>query len=358
MKVVICWPEISGYMAACWRALAGCSGVDLFVIALKSGVKGSKAAFTDDVARGLPCQLLGPDEGDDAGHVADLVAAQRPDIVVLPGWSRRAYMALTRNPRLSLARFVMGMDTPWLGSWRQRLARFWLRGYLRKIDAVVVPGERGWPYARHLGFAPDAIYRGLYGFDADLFHGVWQKRTRRAEGWPRRFVYVGRYSPEKGIADLIDAYVAYRRAVADPWPMDCCGTGPLAATVREVPGVRELGFIQPAGQAGLLAECGAFVLASRYEPWGVALAEAMGSGLPAICTEACGASVDLVRPFYNGLIVPAHSPGKLAWAMEWIHVHADRLPEMGSAAASSADAFGAPIWAQRWQHLLKAVAAQ
>ena len=36
MKVLFCWTDISGYMAACWRALASREGVDLHVLAYDS----------------------------------------------------------------------------------------------------------------------------------------------------------------------------------------------------------------------------------------------------------------------------------------------------------------------------------
>ena len=54
MKVLICWSHISGYMAACWRALAA-SGVDLSLLAFRTEVAGSgtQAAFKDDVVGGL-----------------------------------------------------------------------------------------------------------------------------------------------------------------------------------------------------------------------------------------------------------------------------------------------------------------
>src|SRR4051812_29726203 len=37
MNVVFCWSDISGYMAACWRALAAIEDVRLFVIAFEVG---------------------------------------------------------------------------------------------------------------------------------------------------------------------------------------------------------------------------------------------------------------------------------------------------------------------------------
>jgi glycosyltransferase involved in cell wall biosynthesis len=89
-------------------------------------------------------------------------------------------------------------------------------------------------------------------------------------------------------------------------------------------------------------------MASRFEPWGVAIGEAAASGMPLICSSACGAALDLVRSFYNGL---SFSPGdviELANAMTWIEAHFDELPEMGRRSQYLAGAYAAEVWADRW----------
>ncbi|MEZ0263688.1 MAG: hypothetical protein ACAI43_03095, partial [Phycisphaerae bacterium] len=58
MRILICWPEVSGYMAACWRALAARPGVDLRVIAYASGRAGTLARFAEDTTAGVPCRPL------------------------------------------------------------------------------------------------------------------------------------------------------------------------------------------------------------------------------------------------------------------------------------------------------------
>jgi glycosyltransferase involved in cell wall biosynthesis len=246
----------------------------------------------------------------------------------------------------------MAMDTPFRGDLRQRLARLWLHGLLRRIDRVVVPGERGRAYATRLGVPPDRIHLGLYAYDQDMFHeGLHHDRERRAGGWPRRFLFVGRYVPEKALDVLMDAYRRYRSLVNDPWPLGCCGHGPLGRLLTGVPGVHDHGFVQPDMQPSLFADHGVFVLPSRYEPWGVAVAEAMASGLPAICSSACNAAVSLLHPYWNGLEVPAGDAAALARAMRWMHDNERGLPEMGRAAAGIAKAYAACQWAVRWREI-------
>jgi len=49
-----------------------------------------------------------------------------------------------------------------------------------------------------------------------------------------------------------------------------------------------------------MAESGAFILPSRFEPWGVVVQEATAAGLPLICSNKVGASVHLLQDYFNG----------------------------------------------------------
>ena len=111
MRVVICWTGLSGYVAACWRALAAREGIELRVVAFsKVGI--GQAPFREDIAQGLPADFVDEKYLGDPKHVADLVAAHRPDVVVIAGWAVPAFNVLPFDARLGSAKFVMAMDTP------------------------------------------------------------------------------------------------------------------------------------------------------------------------------------------------------------------------------------------------------
>ena len=357
MRVVICWAPVSGYMAACWRALASREGIELLVLAFRTPVS-SNVRFSDDVMAGISCHLLDEAQAADAAHVRSLVLGHVPDVVVLPGWLHPPYVALTREPRLADARFIMGMDTPWRGSLRQRLARLKIGRYLDRMHKVIVAGERSWQLARMLKVPEHKIVRGVYGIDYVALAPVATARAARPAGWPRRFLYTGRYEPEKGLSQLVESYTRYRSSVLDPWSLTCCGAGSQRDLLHGPPGIEDRGFVQPADLPAILAEHGAFVIASRYEPWGVVIAEVLASGMPVICTEACGASVELVRPHYNGLTVATGDTVSLASALTWMHENAARLPQMGARGPAMAAAYAAEVWADRWQQAFRGVELQ
>jgi glycosyltransferase involved in cell wall biosynthesis len=118
-----------------------------------------------------------------------------------------------------------------------------------------------------------------------------------------------------------------------------------------------LGFVAPDDQRELYLSAGCAIMPSRYEPWGVAIAEAAAAGLPVICTTACGASVELVRSQYTGLIVPSEDPAALAGALLQIEqTSAAELRNFGRHGAELAAAFGSPQWAARWAEYLREAA--
>ena len=114
----------------------------------------------------------------------------------------------------------------------------------------------------------------------------------------------------------------------------------------------DAGFKSPKDLPDVFSRHGAFVLASRFEPWGVVLAEAASSGLPIICSTACGASADVVRPYFNGITVASGDVSGLARAMRWIHDHESELPVMGARGSALAEAHSSEAWATRWHNYL------
>jgi glycosyltransferase involved in cell wall biosynthesis len=354
VKIVICWTDFSGYVAACWRELAAQPDIDLNVVCFEPGGAAARTGFNEKLLDGIPHRQLSATERQDSKTIAEIVAAANPDIVVVPGWTNAAYSQLTAEPRLESARFVMAMDTPYRGDFRQRVSRLVLSGFLRRIDRVVVSGERSFVYAKQLGFTERQIMKGVYAFDQQLFNAAAiDRRLARPDGWPRRFLFMGRYVPVKALDVLVSAYRVYRDAAAQPWPLDCYGMGELAPLLANQLGVTDKGFVQPADQPAVFEDHGAFILPSRYEPWGVVIAEAMATGLPAVCSTACGAAGTLVLSYYNGLEVPPDDVAALAQAMHWIDDHYVELPMLGRRAAVVAEGCSARLWATRWRHLFE-----
>ncbi|MFM9058016.1 MAG: glycosyltransferase family 4 protein, partial [Planctomycetaceae bacterium] len=186
----------------------------------------------------------------------------------------------------------------------------------------------------------------MYGLDTAALAESFAPRAAGV-AYPRRFLYAGRYVREKRIDVLVAAYRRYRSLVGSPWELTCCGMGPDARRLVGVEGVRDLGFVQPTEMPRIRAEHGAFVIASDYEPWGHVIAEAVASGLPVVCTTACGAGLELVRPEFNGRVVAPGDVVAFADALRWIHDREADLRWIGERGMPLVAPYAKEVWADR-----------
>ena len=349
IKVVFCWTESSGYMAECWRALAARPGVDLHVIHLES-LSGRPIPFDiDRLMNGISSEKFQRSRPNLDEYLFGAVEARQPDVIVVCGWLFWPYTRLLSAKPFSGVAKILGMDSPWRGTWAQRLARFRLSNVVSNVDLFITASDRTTEYARRIGVPDRQIRSGYYGFDFESFSAAARKRPTP---WPRQFLFTARYAPEKNVGTLLRAYERYRASVPNPWGLTCVGAGPDAHLIRNAAGVVDRGFVQPDELPAMFAEHGAFVLPSTFEPWGVVIAEAAGAGLPVICSSACGAAVDIVRPYFNGLVVAPDDAAGLTRAFTWIHEHESELATMGRRGQGLAEAFSAESWAVRWHNYL------
>jgi len=106
--------------------------------------------------------------------------------------------------------------------------------------------------------------------------------------------------------------------------------------------IETTGAVSASLLATLFSKADLFVLASRFEGYGMAYAEALSFGLPVIGTTA-GAIPDTV-PNGAGLLVPPDDPAALAAALRSVIVDADRRRLLSEAALVAAHTL--PTWQQ------------
>ena len=129
MRVVFCWAYISGYMAACWRALAKVPGVESVVLTAKYDDP-RIPGFDDEIAKGFDCRLLNAQQFVDDDYIFQMVQKAAPQIVVICGWAIQPYTKLAMDSRMAGVKMVMAMDTPWRRTMRQRVARLKIGAYV------------------------------------------------------------------------------------------------------------------------------------------------------------------------------------------------------------------------------------
>jgi glycosyltransferase involved in cell wall biosynthesis len=341
MNITYCWTEPSGYLAACINELARRPGLE---VTLVHWAPSPIAPFDPGLFRSLTPRVLSESERADIGKVRDVVVESRPDVVIFAGWAHKPYVSLLDDPRLRGAKFVMTADTALRFTWRQRLAPLRIGRLLGRVDAVNVPGDRGYQVMRSWGVPGRKVARLLYAIDYDGFLAAGEPRFEDAS-WPKRFLFVGRYVPAKAIDVLVAAYRDYRSRVDSPWPLTTCGAGPLESLLAGVEGIDNRGFLQPSDLGRVFRESGVFILPSRVEPWGQVIVEAAAAGLPVICSQDCGAGVELVRDYHTGFVIPTDDIDACRRALERMHHSHDGLATMGREIRHAAAAYSAERWA-------------
>jgi len=344
MKIAFIWNNISGYMASCWTALSEMDGVDVAVCAYSPS---PKAPFSGELVANLNCRLLSPEDRQRKDAYLQFIDDTDADIYVLGGWGNPIFPTLAPVIKGRGKKVITALDTPYLGKLKQKLTRFRYPALFKNTDMFAVTGERSYQYAQRLN--PEVPARkGLYGVQSDLLARAYDERCQSE--WPKSFLYIGRYAKVKGLDVLTAAYRSYRDQVEDPWPLVCCGTGPLESLLNETPGVDNRGFCQPEEIVQIMRQCGVFTLASNFDPWPLVIVEACNAGLPVICTEACGSAVENVRSYYNGITVRDNSREELADSMRYAHDHYEEMPLWGQRSINLSRVYGADFWAQRWHN--------
>ncbi len=322
--------------------------LDIFVIAFGTS---HETSFGHQLMAEIPHQLLDSTERLDTGLIEKIIERENPDTIAIAGWFHPPYRNLPFRSIHRNRQFILCMDTPYWHTWRQKLAPYILKPFIKKMDKVVVSGERSWQYARQLGFSTRDILKGQYGIDYSYFAATFKKRKQNA--WPKNFLFVGRYNEVKAIDILVKAYQKYRKECTDrPWNLICCGKGPLEHLLKNQPGIINHGFVQPENLRAIFVEAGCFIMPSRFDPWPLSIIEGCAAGLPVICTDVCGTSVELVKSWHNGFLIPSENPEALKQAMMFAQDEYKNLSQMGANAQQQAAPYTPKLWLKRWEFFL------
>lgn len=197
-------------------------------------------------------------------------------------------------------------------------------------------------------------------------HGTWG--TRGAQNGDL-VVSMGRLAHAKGF-DLLIA--AYARIAADfpHWRLVILGDGELRPKLEQQ--VRDLHLSERVLFAGAVADpsewlrrAKLFVMASRYEGFPLAHAEALACGLPVIATDCpsrpllkgerfvAGGVRELIRRKADGVLVPAGDPVALAHAMADLMSSDTRRNEFSAHSAEVVARFSSDKILDEWECLIQ-----
>lgn len=216
---------------------------------------------------------------------------------------------------------VAGSDAVWYMNWRIRRHQI-----LRTLRAAAGTFTRSADLknllVRH-GATPEKIQVIYNGVDHDVYRPVPTAEARQrlslSVGVPL-IIYVGRLSPEKGVADLLQAFALVRKS-APQCRLLIVGDGPHAEPLRAQADTLGLGDsavwigMKPPSEIPLyISAADVLCLASHREGVPNVILEANACGTPVVATRVGG--VPEVVTEDTGLLVSPHDPRALAAAIE------------------------------------------
>jgi len=223
----------------------------------------------------------------------------------------------------------LNLDTP---SWRREITRT-----AADAAAVICVGRRlALDAISEIGLDPARTVIIGNTYDTELFG----PSVRPAHDGPVRLLSVGRLSPEKGHDVLLRAFSQLVGRGVDA-ELTLVGGGACESQLRELSmalgvtdRVRFAGVVIGTELAAEYARADLFVLPSLSEGFGVAVVEAMATGLPVVATRSGGPD-DIVDDA-SGLLVAPGDVAELASALERAITHRGEFDSAAIAASAAA----------------------
>lgn len=198
--------------------------------------------------------------------------------------------------------------------------------------------------------APIPYYCNLEAFNQNL-----PERPRQ----PITIIFCGQMIERKGVDLLLKAF---DRLIWEGLEAKLLLVGreaelpEMLATVSEKTrqSVEFAGFQAPDNLPQFFQQADIFVLPSRYDGWGVVVNQALGAGLPIICSDAVGSAPDLVDA-ENGFIFPAGDESKLYEALRYYLSDPEKIRLASAASQRRSPDWSPAVGAQRWVDLFHQV---
>ena len=168
----------------------------------------------------------------------------------------------------------------------------------------------------------------------------------------RRFVTCGRLVHDKGFDVIIESFSRVASGCPE-WDLVIVGEGPEADALKALVNLKKLGqrifFTGYSDVAHLIYDaCDVFVYASPQEGFGMVIAEAQASGLPAICFDCLAGPSDIIRDEISGLLIRLGDVEAFSQAMIRLASNEELRASMAKEATKAKIIFGPEVVIRDW----------
>jgi len=300
-----------------------------------------------------------------SSYVLRRIVREKPDILIISKsylyvLPLRIYLAFSRIPLLYLVHHLEWHDRAGEhGSLFRRLTVKWL---LHRAQRIWTNSRSTSDDVAALGIAEDRLKTIPPGFDK----GEKPVPIRDSGHLPVRLLSVGAITPRKAQDVMVKACSQlgereYFLDIVGDTEASSAFTVAVESLIRErslESRIRLHGHVGTGELAEYYRKADILVHPSRWEGYGIAIAEAMWHGLPVVGSNA-GALPELVRNNINGLLVPPGNPSILAEKLAMLIDSPDMRKSMGTASRRTAE--GLNDWeetSRQFFELVKETASQ
>ncbi|NTW68494.1 MAG: glycosyltransferase family 4 protein [Chlorobiaceae bacterium] len=313
MKILYLYAELSPYLKPVFEAYVKIYGVKLHVVHWDHiKLTPYEPVLMDGVFYYKRSEY-------DLGKLKKLTEDLRPDLIYVVGWMDKDYLKVIIKWRLKGIPVVVGFDDVWFGNIRQNIGSMLMKSIGRYFFShAFVSFARQYEFAKRMGFKDHEIISNLLSCDTELFQGSHKKLSLKCINYPHKFVYIGRFSGEKGIDLLAPAFKIYRDEYAGSWSLLCVGGGPLRSLLEGQDHIDVLDFVSQTEMISLLDSSGALIMPSYKDMCPLAVHEAASACLPLVLSSGVGNKSTFLIDGFNGYSFNSTSVHGLALAMHKI----------------------------------------
>lgn len=304
-----------------------------------------------------PSTILTPRQVSAPVQVCKLILEEKPDLVILCGYSpllhaKLSWLLKSKGVRIGLrsdntlqhSRFEGGK-----GLVKRLLLPLWLRRYDTWHPVGTLAGE----YLKRIAGAKRPVHYFPYSADNDWFavqaerHSEHRCDIRKQMGiHDKDFVVLGimKWNEREDPLTLINGIKQVVKT-GKPVRLILLGDGPLRREIKEAAAemgdsIFMPGFLPYSHLPKYYAVSDVFVHPAVGEPWGVSVNEAMACGVPVVAAEGVGAGRDLIISGKTGYTFPNGDSRALAEVLHKLHSGKEKIRAMGEAARHQVKKWG------------------
>lgn len=222
----------------------------------------------------------------------------RRDVVVLTGYYQMEQIIIMIFALIRKSKIIFAVDSHVYSNsgWKNNVKKI----IFKSASGFMAYGTSSKQVLMKLGVREEKIYGPFATTILEEFVGGGNKhdiRDIRSSEMIITILYVGRFSDEKNVCGLLEAYLKSQLHLKGV-QLRLVGSGEEEEKIRNLAkGINSISIIEPKWGIDLTEEykkCDFFVLPSKKEAWGLVLNEALQAGKPILVSSACGSVVDLV----------------------------------------------------------------